>query len=219
MAPRSYGQHCAVAKSLDLVGDRWTLLIVRDLLDGPKRYVDLHTGLGSIATDMLAGRLRMLEQHGLVHKRSLPKPATGNVYELTDDGAALEEVVNAFARWGRHLLDVREAGDTVRPEWFVAAVRAYVSPARKGPDLVVRLAAPEAGVTVRIGPDSVEAVDDDVAADVILTGPADVLVLALQPSRAEELVAAGRLHIGGDPAGVSRLAELFDPPRDRSSVG
>ncbi len=218
MASRSYGQHCAIAKSLDLVGDRWTLLIVRDLLTGPKRYVDLHSGLAPIATDMLAGRLRDLERNGLVRKRGLPKPATGNVYELTADGVALEDVLNEFARWGRHLLANRDSGDIFRPDWLVRAVRAYVRPDRSGPDLVLRFAAPEGGATIRITSDGVEAVADDVAADVTLTGQADVLAVAIDPDQAAEMVAAGRLHIAGQSDQVRRLAEVIAPPRVRTSA-
>ncbi|WP_102143729.1 winged helix-turn-helix transcriptional regulator [Mycobacterium hubeiense] len=216
MASRSYGQHCALAKSLDLVGDRWSLLIVRDLLDGPKRYGDLLAGLKPIATDMLAGRLRDLEKHGLVRKRSLPKPATGSVYELTDDGRALEDVVNAFARWGRHLLETREPRDAVRPEWLARAVRAFVREDRSGPDTVVRLVTPEGATTMRIGRHSVDTVDDDTAVDVTLTGDVDVLAAAMDPGRVPALVADGKLNIDGDPRAVRRLAKVFAPPRVRA---
>ena len=218
MPARTYGQHCALAKSLDLVGDRWTLLIVRELLDGPQRYGDLLTGLAPIATDMLAGRLRDLERHGLVRKRDLPKPATGSVYELTDDGAALEEVINALARWGRHLIVRREPGDIVRPEWLVRAARAFVRDDRSGPDVVVRLAMPEGGTTIRIGPDSVDVVGDDVAADVTLTGQVDVIAAAMDPDRVDELVGVGKLHIAGEPRQLRRRAKVFEPPRARVPV-
>lgn len=214
--PRSYGQHCAVAKSLDLVGDRWTLLIVRDLLDRPRRYGDLLSRLAPIATDMLAGRLRDLERNGLVRKRELPRPASGNLYELTDDGLALEEVINAFARWGRHLLISRTPTDLVRPEWLVRAVRAYVRDDRVGEDLLMRLAAPQGGVTVRIAADRVEVVEDGVVPDVVLTGDVDVLAAALDPNRVDDLVAAGRLHVAGTPEAVRRLADAFVPPRVQS---
>lgn len=212
--PRSYGQHCALAKSLDLVGDRWTLLIVRELLDRPRRYGDLLSGLAPIATDMLAGRLRHLERNELVVKRELPKPASGNVYELTEDGRALEEVIDAFARWGRHLLFTRTPSDLVRPEWLARAVRAYVRSDRTGPDLVVRLATPQGGATVSIG-QRVEVVDDDVPPDVVLTGEVDVLAAATDPTRVDELVSAGRLHIAGDPEAIRQLPEVFTPPRVR----
>lgn len=212
--PRSYGQHCALAKSLDLVGDRWTLLIVRELLDRPRRYGDLLTGLAPIATDMLAGRLRDLERNGLAVKRELAKPASGNVYELTTDGRALEDVINAFARWGRHLLTSRAPADLVRPEWLARAVRAYVRDDRTGPELVLRLATPQGGATVRIG-EQVDMVGDDVTPDVVLTGEVDVLAAATDPQRVDELVAAGRLHVAGAPEAVQRLAEVFAPPRVR----
>lgn len=213
--PRSYGQHCALAKSLDLVGDRWTLLIVRELLDRPRRYGDLLNSLSPIATDMLAGRLRDLERNGLVVKRELPKPASGNVYDLTDDGRALEDVINAFVRWGRHLLFTRTPTDLVRPEWLARAVRAYVRDDRTGPDLVLRLATPQGGATILIGTRRVELVGDEVAPDVVLTGEVDVLAAATDPARVEELAAAGRLHVAGAPEAVRQLAEVFTPPRVR----
>ncbi|BBX29893.1 winged helix-turn-helix transcriptional regulator [Mycolicibacterium alvei] len=216
MASRSYGQHCALAKSLDLVGDRWTLLVVRDLLEGPKRYGDLLGSLAPIATDMLAGRLRDLEAHGLVRKRTLPKPASTTVYELTEDGQALEDVINAYTRWGRHLIETRVPGDAVRPEWLIRAVRAFVRADRDGPPVTVRLMTPEGQATVEISPDRVDACEDGTAADVTLTGEADVLGAAMDPAQVPALVADGRLVIDGDPAAVRRLAKVFAPPRVRS---
>ncbi|BBY14733.1 winged helix-turn-helix transcriptional regulator [Mycolicibacterium litorale] len=220
--PRSYGQHCPLAKSLDLVGDRWTLLIVRELLDRPRRYGDLLSGLAPIATDMLAGRLRDLERNGLVVKRELPRPASANVYDLTADGRALEEVVDAFARWGRHLLTTRTPTDVVRPEWLARAVRAYVREDRTGPDLVLRLATPQGGATVRIGAGRVETVGDGdaaIAPDVVMTGEVDVLAAATDPRRVDDLVAAGRLHVAGAPEALRQLAAVFSPPRVRVEAG
>ncbi|CRZ18118.1 winged helix-turn-helix transcriptional regulator [Mycolicibacterium neworleansense] len=215
MASRSYGQHCALAKSLDLVGDRWTLLVVRDLLDGPKRYGDLLGTLAPIATDMLAGRLRDLEAHGLVRKHTLPKPASTTVYELTDDGRALEDVINAYTRWGRHLIETRAPGDAVRPEWLIRAVRAFVRADRDGPPVTVCLVTPEGQATVAIGPESVDACEDAAPADVTLTGEAEVLGAAMDPAQVPGLLADGRLEIEGDPDAVARLAKAFAPPRVR----
>ncbi|MGV0811613.1 winged helix-turn-helix transcriptional regulator [Mycolicibacterium boenickei] len=215
MASRSYGQHCALAKSLDLVGDRWTLLVVRDLLEGPKRYGDLLASLAPIATDMLAGRLRDLEANGLVHKRTLPKPASTTVYELTGDGRALEDVINAYTRWGRHLIETRAPGDAVRPEWLIRAVRAFVREGRIGPPVTVRLVTPEGEATVEIGPDRVDAREDGSAVDVTLTGEAEVLGAAMDPVQVPGLLADGRLVVDGDPDAVTRLAKAFAPPRVR----
>src|SRR5262252_5679614 len=87
---RSYNQYCAVARGLDVIGERWTLLIIRDLLVGPKRYKDLLDGLPGIGTNLLAARLRELEKKGIVRRTVLPPPAASTVYELTETGQALE---------------------------------------------------------------------------------------------------------------------------------
>lgn len=215
MAARSYGQHCAVAKSLDVVGDRWTLLIVRELLDGARRYGDLLTALAPIATDMLASRLRDLEAAGLAAKRVVRSPASRTIYELTDDGRALEEVINAYARWGRHLIEARTPGDLARPQWLARAVRAYVRSDRVGPALVLRFDTPEGTAAVCIEDSSVRAVGPDVPADVVLSGTAETLAAALNPERVAQLEATGRLRVDGDPATVRRMAEVFVAPRPR----
>jgi DNA-binding HxlR family transcriptional regulator/putative sterol carrier protein len=121
---RGYGQYCAVASALDVVGERWTLLIVRDLFLGPKRYTDLRAGLPGIATDLLTARLRTLEGAGLVHRRTLPKPAPATVYELTDRGRLLGPALGALAQVGFAFLD--EPGDDTHmpPERLVLALRA-----------------------------------------------------------------------------------------------
>lgn len=213
MSSRSYGQHCALAKSLDVVGDRWTLLVVRELLDGPQRYRDLLSSLAPVATDMLASRLRDLESAGLVHKRTLPKPASAVVYDLTDEGRALEDVINAYARWGRRFIETRTPGDVVRPEWLARAVRAYIRDDRTGPAVSVRLVTPEGTSAMTIGPDTVDALADDVPVDVTLTGAAETLSAAMDPDRVGDLVASGLLAIDGDPRAVRRFARLFTSPR------
>src|SRR5919198_3255075 len=115
MQKRSYDQWCAVARSLDVVGERWTLLIVRDLLIGPKRYSDLLAGLPGIGTNLLAQRLRELEARGLVERSTLPPPAATNVYRLTATGAALEPVVHALGRWGFQFLGLPRPSDAMLP--------------------------------------------------------------------------------------------------------
>ncbi|OBF27471.1 helix-turn-helix domain-containing protein [Mycobacterium sp. ACS4331] len=210
---RSYAQYCAVAKSLDIVGDRWTLLVIRELLDGPQRYNDLLAALAPIATDMLAGRLRDLESEGLIQRRDLPKPATGRVYELTDVGRELEDVVHAYARWGRRLLESRAPGDVVRPQWLGRAVRAFVRPDRGGVDLTLRLVTPEGTRTLHIGEHRIDDLDDDAPADVTLTGDAETLMAAMDPVRAVQLQAQGALSVDGEPAALRQLSRVFDPAR------
>src|SRR5215469_12689113 len=98
---RSYGQYCSLAKALDAVGDRWTLLIVRELLlRGACRYTDLQHGLPGVATNLLSERLKELEEHGIVRREAAPPPVATTLYELTDAGRELEPVLKALGRWG-----------------------------------------------------------------------------------------------------------------------
>jgi DNA-binding HxlR family transcriptional regulator len=127
MAKR-FDQYCPVAHALCLVGERWALLVVRELLHGPKRYTDLAEGLPGIGTNILAARLRSLEEAGVVGKRRLPPPAASTVYELTEYGAELEEVVYALARWGARSLGPPGPGVELYPEWGLNAFAALFNP-------------------------------------------------------------------------------------------
>ncbi|MFI9804538.1 winged helix-turn-helix transcriptional regulator [Streptomyces sp. NPDC052301] len=119
MSPRrSYDQYCSAARALDVVGDRWTLLIVRELLAGPRRYTDLHADLPGVSTDVLASRLKDMERDGLTTRRRLPPPAAAYVYELTDRGRALLPVLQALGKWGEGELGARRPTDAVRAHWF-----------------------------------------------------------------------------------------------------
>ncbi|TML68475.1 MAG: transcriptional regulator [Actinobacteria bacterium] len=121
---RKFDQYCPVAHALSLVGDRWSLLIVRELLHGPKRYTDLTNGLPGIGTNILAARLRDLEESGVVQKRTLPPPAASTVYELTEYGAGLKEALYALARWGARTIGPPGPDDELYPEWGVNALPA-----------------------------------------------------------------------------------------------
>ncbi|MEU9384596.1 winged helix-turn-helix transcriptional regulator [Streptomyces sp. NPDC048279] len=119
MSPRrSYDQFCSAARALDLVGDRWTLLIVRELLAGPRRYTDLHADLPGVSTDVLASRLKDMERDGLTTRRRLPPPAAAYVYELTRRGGELLAVIQALGSWGESELGERRPTDAVRAHWF-----------------------------------------------------------------------------------------------------
>jgi DNA-binding HxlR family transcriptional regulator len=122
---RSYGQHCALAHALDVIGERWTLLIVRDLLAGPRRYSDLVDGLVTVPTNLLASRLKDMEANGLVHRRRLPAPADSVVvYELTEAGQSLGAAAEELARWGMRTLPATTEGRPFRAHWLVLALRA-----------------------------------------------------------------------------------------------
>ena len=114
-----YAQYCPVARALELVGERWTLLVARELLLGPRRFADLMSGLPGISTAVLSGRLRQLEHAGLVAKRTLPPPAASTVYELTDAAGGLATVLAAMAQWGRELLGRPRPDDQVQSVWLV----------------------------------------------------------------------------------------------------
>ncbi|GHI02618.1 transcriptional regulator [Streptomyces cellostaticus] len=119
MSPRrSYDQYCSAARALDLVGDRWTLLIVRELLAGPRRYTDLHADLPGVSTDVLASRLKDMERDGLTTRRRLPPPGAAYVYELTARGRELLPVLQALGKWGEGELGERRPTDAVRAHWF-----------------------------------------------------------------------------------------------------
>jgi DNA-binding HxlR family transcriptional regulator len=118
MTRRTYGQFCAVAKALDIVGERWTLLLVRELMLGPRRFTDLQTVLPGLGTNLLSARLKQLEDAGAVRRDRLPPPAASTVYRLTELGSGLAPVVKALAGWGNHLLDEPAADEAFRPEWL-----------------------------------------------------------------------------------------------------
>ncbi|MER5911163.1 winged helix-turn-helix transcriptional regulator [Streptomyces sp. NPDC001982] len=119
MSPRrSYDQYCSAARALDVVGDRWTLLIVRELLAGPRRYTDLHADLPGVSTDVLASRLKDMERDGLTTRRRLPPPGAAYVYELTGRGRELLPVLQALGEWGQPELGERRPTDAVRAHWF-----------------------------------------------------------------------------------------------------
>ncbi|MFJ3777122.1 winged helix-turn-helix transcriptional regulator [Streptomyces sp. NPDC090075] len=115
---RSYDQYCSAARALDVVGDRWALLIVRELLAGPRRYTDLHADLPGVSTDVLASRLKELERDGITARRRLPPPGAVYVYELTARGRELLPVLQALGKWGEAELGERRPTDAVRAHWF-----------------------------------------------------------------------------------------------------
>ncbi|GAA4521318.1 winged helix-turn-helix transcriptional regulator [Actinoallomurus oryzae] len=123
---RSYGQYCGLARALDVVGDRWNLLIVRQLLIGPARYRELLDGLGGVATNLLADRLRDLETAGVVERR-LAEEGNAIVYALTPWGAELREPVEGLIRWSTPLMARGSGGDRFQVEWLVVGLRALLA--------------------------------------------------------------------------------------------
>ena len=120
---KSYNQYCPIAHALDVVGERWSLLIVRELVEhGALRYSDLHLKLGGIGTNILAARLKELERHGVVSRRKLPPPAASTVYELTPYGEELRPVLHLLAHWGARSLGPPTADTPLEPGWLAGAL-------------------------------------------------------------------------------------------------
>ncbi|MFJ6213447.1 winged helix-turn-helix transcriptional regulator [Streptomyces sp. NPDC092296] len=198
MPRRSYAQYCAAARALDAVGERWTLLIVRELLAGPRRYTDLHADLPGVSTDVLASRLKELEADGLVERRRPGRAANTHHYELTPRGRRLRPVLAALAAWGADDLGEPRPTDAVRSHWFaLPLLRA------------VRRAAPQAAGTAEVrlpgGPFRLLLDPDDPDGPGYADGPAEDTadrpdaVLTLDDATAADL-AAGRLTLGAATA-------------------
>lgn len=123
MGKRSYNQYCGLARALDVLGERWMPLVIRELMFGPKRFTDLLDGLPGIGANLLTSRLRDLQAFGIVHRRKLPPPAASTVYELTDLGRELEPAFFALTRWGMNFLGPPTAEDRFNPAWYLNAIK------------------------------------------------------------------------------------------------
>lgn len=124
---KSYGQRCAVARALDVIGERWTPLIVRELLLGPRRYTDLLEALPGVGTNILARRLADLRANGVVTKRMLPPPTPVAVYELTEAGEALGPVLAQLRSWGERFGTAPRPDDAIRPAWILQTAASHSS--------------------------------------------------------------------------------------------
>jgi len=204
-----------MARALDVLGDRWTLLIVRELLTGPKRFKDLLEGLPGIGTNLLAGRLKDLAGAGVLRRTTLPPPAGSSVYELTERGRELEPVLMGLARWGLDLLGEPRPGEVFRPVWAVQATKATFRPEaarwvretyefRVGED-VFHVRVDEGVSEPEYGP----AWEPDL---VVTTDPDTFLALVAGRIEPADAVEAGKLDIEGDAEALGRVGEIFGPP-------
>jgi DNA-binding HxlR family transcriptional regulator len=217
MARFRYSQLCALARAAEVVGERWTLLIVRELLPGSRRFTDLRARLDGVSASVLSQRLLALEESGLVLRRYLEPPAASTVYELTEAGRALEPAVHALVRWGvRALLPVR-GRERVESDWLRLALTAYArrepTPARS---FTLRVRQPRRDVAVRVagGADGTTVSEAGAPSDATLTGdPQTMLGLVsgmLVPAAA---VRAGQVRLEGDAGALDDFAALFNVER------
>src|SRR3712207_5880092 len=124
MPEHRYDQYCGLARTLDVAGDRWTLLIVRELAPGPRRFSDLIEGLPGVSRPLLTERLRALEREGIVARRELPPPAARQVYELTDEGRDLAVAMAPMIAWGARRLGTRSRSESFRTRWAAVGMLA-----------------------------------------------------------------------------------------------
>jgi DNA-binding HxlR family transcriptional regulator/putative sterol carrier protein len=212
---RTYGDGCAIARALDVVGERWALLVVRELLLGPKRYTDLRRGLPNASPNVLSERLRELERAGVVRRRKLPPPAGSRVYELTDWGLELEEIVMSLGRWGARSPTPPSDAPIQSADSVILALRArFDSSAAQGLRAGYELRLGEDRFRIEVADDAIQAArgGSDQADATIETDP-DTLDAVLWGGRS--LAAAqrsGKLRIEGDKAAVERFVRLFPMP-------
>jgi DNA-binding HxlR family transcriptional regulator len=212
---RNYKQFCGLARALDRVGERWTLLVVRNLLLGPKRYSDLLESLPGITTNLLATRLREMEQLGLLTKRKAQAPVRATVYELAPAGRALEPALMELARWGGRFMDQPTKDDTLDIGWALLSLkRRYRGGSKLVAELVVdtrsfELVLDAAYLTVTEGPAT--------RADVCVRGSRDAirgwLFLRRDPAA---LRSEGALSVDGSELAWKTLSTAFIP-REASS--
>ena len=207
-AKRTYGDRCGVARALDLVGERWALLVVRDLLLGPKRFTDVRAGLPHVSPDVLSQRLRELEQAGIVRRVKLPPPASARVYELTERGRALEPIVIELGRWGsREPFPDGEA--KLGPDSAVIALKTvFDRSAADGLSETYELRLDEQPFRLRVADGHFDAArgSADAPAAVIDTDPATLAEVLWHGARPSDLTTEG------DKAAVKRFLRLFPLP-------
>ncbi len=212
---RSYGQLCAVARALDVVGDRWTLLIVRELLiSGPLRFTDLQRGLPGVAPNLLAQRLRDLEGHGVVRRAAAAPPATGTLYALTDRGAQLEGVVRELLRWGAPTVPAAPAGAVFQMHWLSLPARHLARDNDPtAPAACIRFGTPTDGfdLTVAAGQVTVAPCRPDRTPDATIDGAGPVLVGLLQGAVTLARATAAGVTVHGDERALHRILPQTGP--------
>jgi DNA-binding HxlR family transcriptional regulator/putative sterol carrier protein len=216
MTNRSYNQYCGLAYALDRIGERWTILIIRELIAGPRRFTDLLGGLPGISTNLLSERLKDLEQQGMIRRRTLPPPAGSVVYELTALGQALEPMLLELGKWGSQFVPASIEGVTLlhansyaltlktffRPEQAQSLNETY---ALHIDDEILRVQIAGGELLVQQG----EAVKADA---VFQTDIATYLALLSGQIRVDEAVATGLIRVGGDAGALRRFLKVCGLP-------
>jgi DNA-binding HxlR family transcriptional regulator/putative sterol carrier protein len=212
MAEHRYQQYCALARALDVAGDRWTLLIVRELRPGPRRFTDLIDGLAGISRNLLTERLRSLERDGIIARRELPAPAARQVYELTDEGRDLATAMAPLIAWGAKRIGDRKPGESFRARWpAVGMVGLADREAAKGVSETYQYLVGDAAFHFTVDDGSIE-LHDGTAENPAVTWTTDEETwadIASGKITASSARATGALTIAGDPRAAKRLRKIF----------
>ncbi|MFC0531084.1 winged helix-turn-helix transcriptional regulator [Phytohabitans kaempferiae] len=214
---RTYRDLCGIARALDVVGERWALLVVRELLFGPKRFADLHRGLPGMSQNVLTQRLRELEESGvLTRRRGLP-PVTGLVYELTGRGRDLEPVLLALGRWGSPLRPGPDSASELSPDALVVALRTTFDPdAAVGLHATVQLQLPGDAFVLTVHDERLDAARGSGPADAALAGSVRTIQdLVFDKRPLDDALRSGDAHVDGDTALLARFIATFDDHRTR----
>ena len=212
---RTYGDGCSIARGLDLVGERWALLVVRELLLGPKRYTDLRSGLPNASPNVLSERLRELERAGIVRRRKLPPPAGSRVYELTEWGLELEEIVISLGRWASRSPTPPGDAPIVSADSIILALRGlFDASAAQGLRARYELRLGDDRFRVEVADDELEAARGDAPQPdaTIDTDPGTLDAVLWKGRSLADARRSGRLTIEGDKAAVERFVRLFPMP-------
>jgi DNA-binding HxlR family transcriptional regulator len=215
---RTYGDSCGIARALDTVGERWALLVARELLLGPKRFTDLRAGLPRVGPDMLAARLRELDEAGVVRRRTLPPPAASKVYELTEWGAELAPVLLALGRWGSRAPLPGEVPPLGVDAAVVALQTTFDPDVAAGVDAVYELTLGDQVFALEVSAGRLEvsrgagggAAVAPVAA--IETDTATLAAVVWHGHPVRRAIEEGGLRVDGDAEAAARLLGLFAPP-------
>jgi DNA-binding HxlR family transcriptional regulator/putative sterol carrier protein len=211
---RTYGDRCGIARALDLVGERWALLVVRELLLGPKRFTDLRAGLPHIGPDVLSQRLRDLERAGIVGRRMLAPPAASRVYELTDWGQELEPVVLGLGRWGSRS-PVPGDDAVFGPDSAALALKTLFAPApAAGLNATFELRLSDQWFSARVSDGRFEITrgEPDRADATIKTDPSTLAGVLWHGRSIRQAVRTGELEVQGDRVLADAFLRLFPLP-------
>jgi DNA-binding HxlR family transcriptional regulator len=218
---RSYRDLCGIARALDVIGERWALLVVRELLFGPKRFADLHRGLPGTSQNVLTQRLRELEDSGvLVRRRALP-PAAGLIYELTDRGRTLEPVLLALGRWGSPLPPQPDSAEELSPDALIVALRTTFDAAAMGSlHGTVKLRLPGDAFLLTVSRSGLDAIRGDAPADAVLTSTVrTVQDLVFDHRELDDAIDEEAASSEGDQRLLRRLLAAFDDRRRAAAAG